>query len=135
MRAAPPALTGGTSARRATAATADGDNVTVPAWRTKPVWYQVSTQDRMIHPDNERRTAQRMNPRRVIELDVGCGARGRHRSGGRERERGGGAVPDESGGVGVGWAAMRAWARTVREASRTSRLLQPHDRGTHRTGR
>lgn len=48
-----------------------GDAVTAPAWRNKPVWYQVSTQDRMIHPDNERRMAQRMNPRAIIELDAG----------------------------------------------------------------
>ena len=41
-----------------------------PAWRTKPAWYQVSTQDRMIHPDNERRMAARMNARKVIELDA-----------------------------------------------------------------
>ena len=34
----------------------------------KPTWYQVSTEDRMIHPDNERRMAQRMNPRKTIEL-------------------------------------------------------------------
>ncbi|MGA4837856.1 alpha/beta hydrolase [Streptomyces sp. G45] len=47
-----------------------GDTVTAPAWRAKPVWYQVSTQDRMIHPDNERRMAQRMNPRKTIELDA-----------------------------------------------------------------
>ncbi|QKW51021.1 alpha/beta hydrolase [Streptomyces buecherae] len=47
-----------------------GDNVTAPAWRAKPTWYQVSTGDRMIHPDNERRMAQRMNPRKVIELDA-----------------------------------------------------------------
>ncbi|MFD8113341.1 alpha/beta hydrolase [Streptomyces microflavus] len=47
-----------------------GDNVTAPAWRNKPTWYQVSTQDRMIHPDNERHMAQRMNPRRTIELDA-----------------------------------------------------------------
>ncbi|MFD9903578.1 alpha/beta hydrolase [Streptomyces sp. NPDC059063] len=47
-----------------------GDNVTAPAWRAKPCWYQVSTQDRMIHPDNERRMAQRMNPRKTIELDA-----------------------------------------------------------------
>ena len=45
-----------------------GDTVTDPAWKTKPTWYQVSTEDRMIHPDNERRMAQRMNPRRTIEL-------------------------------------------------------------------
>lgn len=48
-----------------------GDNVTTPAWKTKPCWYQVSTADRMIHPDNERRMAQRMNPRKLIELDAG----------------------------------------------------------------
>ncbi|MGW6914332.1 alpha/beta hydrolase [Kitasatospora sp. NPDC054939] len=48
-----------------------GDTVTAPAWRAKPTWYQVSTQDRMIHPDNERRMAQRMTPRKTIELDAG----------------------------------------------------------------
>lgn len=47
-----------------------GDNVTAPAWRNKPVWYQVSTEDRMIHPDNERRMAARMNPRETVELDA-----------------------------------------------------------------
>jgi pimeloyl-ACP methyl ester carboxylesterase len=45
-----------------------GDTVTDPAWKRKPTWYQVSTEDRMIHPDNERRMAQRMNPRKTIEL-------------------------------------------------------------------
>ncbi|WTW99200.1 alpha/beta hydrolase [Streptomycetaceae bacterium NBC_01309] len=48
-----------------------GDTVTDPAWRTKPTWYQVSTADRMIHPDNERRMADRMKPRKTIELDAG----------------------------------------------------------------
>ncbi|MFD6873570.1 MULTISPECIES: alpha/beta hydrolase [unclassified Streptomyces] len=47
-----------------------GDAVTAPAWRRKPSWYQVSTEDRMIHPDNERRMAERMNPRKTIELDA-----------------------------------------------------------------
>ncbi|QCX81781.1 Alpha/beta hydrolase family protein [Streptomyces sp. YIM 121038] len=47
-----------------------GDTITAPAWRAKPSWYQVSTADRMIHPDNERRMAQRMNPRKTIELDA-----------------------------------------------------------------
>lgn len=47
-----------------------GDTVTDPAWRTKPSWYQVSTEDRMIHPDNERRMAQRMNPRKIVELEA-----------------------------------------------------------------
>ncbi|MCX2180717.1 alpha/beta hydrolase [Streptomyces sp. SKN60] len=47
-----------------------GDTVTAPAWRTKPSWYQVSAQDHAIHPDNERRMAQRMNPRKIVELDA-----------------------------------------------------------------
>jgi pimeloyl-ACP methyl ester carboxylesterase len=46
------------------------DTVTYPAWKTKPTWCQVSTQDRMIHPDNERRMARRMSPQRTIELDA-----------------------------------------------------------------
>lgn len=51
-----------------------GDVVTAPAWAVKPTWYQVSTADRMIHPDNERRMAQRMADkqtlRQLIELDA-----------------------------------------------------------------
>ncbi|MFE1546006.1 alpha/beta hydrolase [Streptomyces sp. NPDC058718] len=56
--------------QKAPLASTFGDNVTAPAWRAKPTYYQVSTQDRMIHPDNERRMAQRMNPRKTIELDA-----------------------------------------------------------------
>ena len=47
-----------------------GDAVAEPAWKKKPTWYQVSTSDRMIHPDTERRMAERMNPRNTIELDA-----------------------------------------------------------------
>ncbi|MEU8893273.1 alpha/beta hydrolase [Streptomyces sp. NPDC048442] len=57
--------------QKAPLGSAFGENVTSPAWRTKPTWYQVSTEDRMIHPDNERRMAKRMEPRKVIELDTG----------------------------------------------------------------
>lgn len=46
------------------------DPVTDPAWKAKPTWYQVSTQDRMIAPDNERRMAERMQPQKTIELDA-----------------------------------------------------------------
>lgn len=56
--------------QKAPLASTFGDNVTAPAWRDEPVWYQVSTRDRMIHPDNGRRMAQRMNPRKTIELDA-----------------------------------------------------------------
>ena len=47
-----------------------GDNVTAPAWKVKPCWYQVSTQDRMIHPDNERMMSARKNPKKIISLDA-----------------------------------------------------------------
>ena len=47
-----------------------GDAISDPAWKKKPSWYQVSTQDRMIDPDNERRMAERMNPRKTVELDA-----------------------------------------------------------------
>ncbi|MBD0710488.1 MULTISPECIES: alpha/beta hydrolase [unclassified Streptomyces] len=47
-----------------------GDAVTVPAWRVKPSYYQVSTEDRMIHPDSQRRMAARINPRKTVELDA-----------------------------------------------------------------
>jgi len=41
---------------------------TQAAWRSKPSWYQVSTQDRTISPDLERFMAKRMNAT-TIELD------------------------------------------------------------------
>jgi pimeloyl-ACP methyl ester carboxylesterase len=56
--------------QKAPVASTFGDAVSDPAWRRKPSWYQVSTADRMIHPDSERRMAERMNPRSTIELDA-----------------------------------------------------------------
>ena len=47
-----------------------GDNVTDPAWKHKPSWYQISSADHMIHPDNQARMAARMNPRKTITLDA-----------------------------------------------------------------
>jgi len=47
-----------------------GDTISDPAWKKKPAWYQVSTNDRMIHPDSERQMAARMKPRSTIELDA-----------------------------------------------------------------
>jgi pimeloyl-ACP methyl ester carboxylesterase len=43
---------------------------TAAAWKTKPTWYQVSTQDRTIDPDLERYLAKRMNAT-TIELPSG----------------------------------------------------------------
>jgi pimeloyl-ACP methyl ester carboxylesterase len=41
-----------------------------PAWKTKPSWYQVSAQDRMIPPQTERWMAERIRARETIELDT-----------------------------------------------------------------
>ena len=35
--------------------------ITEPAWRTKPSWYLVATEDRMIPPDAQRQMSQRAN--------------------------------------------------------------------------
>lgn len=72
-----------------------GVNVTILAWGNKPVGYQVSTQDRVIRPDNERRMARRMNPRGIVEeFDAGHFSFVSHPQGvvdlieaGRERDR------------------------------------------------
>jgi len=45
-----------------------GDALTTAAWRNKPSFYQISGEDRMIHPDNQRRMAQRLNARKTITL-------------------------------------------------------------------
>lgn len=56
--------------QKAPLASTFGDNVTEPAWKHKPCWYQISSQDRMIAPENEQRMSARMNPRKVITLDA-----------------------------------------------------------------
>jgi pimeloyl-ACP methyl ester carboxylesterase len=45
-----------------------GDAIGAPAWRTKPSWYQISSEDRMIAPENEARMAARLDARKVITL-------------------------------------------------------------------
>lgn len=47
-----------------------GDNITTPAWKSKPNWYQISSQDRMIHPDNQKMMSARLNPKGSITLDA-----------------------------------------------------------------
>ncbi|MEE9889769.1 alpha/beta fold hydrolase [Stenotrophomonas maltophilia] len=56
--------------QKAPLASTFGDAVSDPAWRHKPSWYQVSSADHMIHPDNQRRMAARMQPRASITLDA-----------------------------------------------------------------
>jgi len=45
-----------------------GDSATSPAWKSKPSWYQISSEDRMISPDNEKRMSSRTGARKVLTL-------------------------------------------------------------------
>lgn len=54
--------------QKAPLASTFGDNVTAPAWKKKPSWYQISSEDRMINPENQRKMSARMNPRKIITL-------------------------------------------------------------------
>jgi len=45
-----------------------GNNITAPAWKKKPSWYQISSEDRMIHPDNQQKMASRIAPRKTVTL-------------------------------------------------------------------
>lgn len=56
--------------QKAPLASTFGDEVSNPAWKNKPSWYQVSTQDHMIHPDNQVRMAERIKPREILTLDA-----------------------------------------------------------------
>jgi len=47
------------------------DVITAPAWKKKPSWYQISSEDRMINPENQKMMSARMNPRKVITLSAG----------------------------------------------------------------
>jgi pimeloyl-ACP methyl ester carboxylesterase len=46
-----------------------GDRTTHAAWRSKPSWYAVSTEDRTINPDLQRFMAKRMGAR-TIEVEA-----------------------------------------------------------------
>jgi pimeloyl-ACP methyl ester carboxylesterase len=45
-----------------------GDAITAPAWKKKPSWYQISSEDRMIAPENQVMMSARLNARKVITL-------------------------------------------------------------------
>ncbi len=46
------------------------DKITAPAWKKKPSWYQISSQDRMISPENERWMSERLKAKKVITLEA-----------------------------------------------------------------
>lgn len=48
-----------------------GEKATVAAWKGKPSWYQISSEDRMIAPASQKRMAERMKPKKIITLAAG----------------------------------------------------------------
>ncbi|WP_087725726.1 alpha/beta hydrolase [Pandoraea sp. PE-S2T-3] len=54
--------------QKAPLASTFGDTITAPAWKKKPSWYQISSDDRMIAPENEAMMSARLNARKVITL-------------------------------------------------------------------
>lgn len=47
-----------------------GNAIGKPAWKNKPSWYQISSQDRMINPENQKMMSARMNAKKIITLDA-----------------------------------------------------------------
>ncbi|SDQ88121.1 Pimeloyl-ACP methyl ester carboxylesterase [Pseudomonas sp. UC 17F4] len=56
--------------QKAPLASTFGDTIGEPAWKHKPSWYQLSTQDRMIHPDNQKLMAERLQPKELLTLEA-----------------------------------------------------------------
>ena len=56
--------------QKAPLASTFADKVTEPAWKSKPSWYQISIQDRMIAPANQEMMAKRMEPKGLIRLEA-----------------------------------------------------------------
>lgn len=56
--------------QKAPAGSTFGNTISKPAWKNKPNWYQISSQDRMINPENQKMMSARMNAKKVITLDA-----------------------------------------------------------------
>ena len=56
--------------QKAPLASTFGNNVSDPAWKHKPSWYQVSSQDRMIAPENQLWMSGRLDAREVVTLEA-----------------------------------------------------------------
>jgi len=57
-------------AQKAPLADTFGNTIGEPAWKHKPSWYQLSSDDRMIAPENQRHMAQRLPAKKVMVLDA-----------------------------------------------------------------
>ncbi|SEM46899.1 Pimeloyl-ACP methyl ester carboxylesterase [Pseudomonas sp. ok272] len=56
--------------QKAPLASTFGNTISLPAWKNKPSWYQISSDDRMIAPQNQQRMSARLNARKVITLQA-----------------------------------------------------------------
>lgn len=56
--------------QKAPLASTFGDTISNPAWKHKPSWYQISSEDHMIAPANQQMMSARMTARKVITLDA-----------------------------------------------------------------
>ncbi len=54
--------------QKAPLASTFGDTIVRASWKKRPSWYQISSEDRMIHPENQKLMSGRMNARKVITL-------------------------------------------------------------------
>ena len=54
--------------QKAPLASTFGDTIAAPAWKAKPSWYQISSEDRMIAPENQQRMSARLGARKIITL-------------------------------------------------------------------
>jgi len=54
--------------QKAPLASTFGDAITAPAWKAKPSWYQISSQDHMISPKNQELMSGRLKAKKVISL-------------------------------------------------------------------
>ena len=50
--------------QKATVGSTFGNTVTAPAWKKKPSWYQISSQDRMISPENQKWMSGRLSAKK-----------------------------------------------------------------------
>jgi pimeloyl-ACP methyl ester carboxylesterase len=46
------------------------DKITSLAWKNKPSWYQISSNDRMLAPETERMMSDRLGAKKVVTLDA-----------------------------------------------------------------
>lgn len=54
--------------QKAPLASTFGDAITSPAWKKKPSWYQISSEDRMIAPENQKKMSARLGAKKIITL-------------------------------------------------------------------